>query len=168
MFESRLAHREKPRVAGWRLPAAIASAEPASAAPAAAAVQRAPASFGAEQRVERPRPRPAVGDGDRAHQQHLVPPVPTLTPPRQIAVRRAISIMLARRNPILGLAPMWATDAPCDDSGVARTVLIVDDHAEFRRNARALLEADGFEVVGEAADGESAIFEARRLQPQAA
>ena len=49
---------------------------------------------------------------------------------------------------------------------MAPTVLIVDDHAEFRRTARALLEAEGFEVVGEAADGESAILEARRLQPR--
>jgi DNA-binding NarL/FixJ family response regulator len=31
--------------------------------------------------------------------------------------------------------------------------------------ARALLEADGPEVVGEAADGESAIVEAVRLRP---
>jgi DNA-binding NarL/FixJ family response regulator len=49
---------------------------------------------------------------------------------------------------------------------VARTVLIVDDHAEFRRVARALLEAELFEVVGEAADGESAIAESLRLQPE--
>jgi hypothetical protein len=39
-------------------------------------------------------------------------------------------------------------------------VLLVDDHDGFRQNARALLEADGLEVVGEAADGESAIVEA--------
>lgn len=49
---------------------------------------------------------------------------------------------------------------------MTRTVLIVDDHAEFRRTARALLEEEGFQVVGEAADGESAILEARRLQPR--
>jgi DNA-binding NarL/FixJ family response regulator len=49
---------------------------------------------------------------------------------------------------------------------VPRTVLIVDDHEEFRRTARALLEADGFEVVGEAADGASALVEATRLHPQ--
>ena len=47
-----------------------------------------------------------------------------------------------------------------------RTVLIVDDHAGFRRTVRALLEADGFEVVGEATDGCSAIAEARRLRPR--
>jgi DNA-binding NarL/FixJ family response regulator len=55
---------------------------------------------------------------------------------------------------------------PWDDGVVARTVLIVDDHAGFRTGARALLEADGFDVVGEAADGESGIEQARRLRPQ--
>jgi DNA-binding NarL/FixJ family response regulator len=48
---------------------------------------------------------------------------------------------------------------------VRRTVLIVDDDAGFRALARALLEAEGFEVVGEAADGESALAAARRLRP---
>ena len=37
------------------------------------------------------------------------------------------------------------------------TVLIVDDHPSFRATARAILEADGFEVVGEAEDGTSAV-----------
>ena len=46
------------------------------------------------------------------------------------------------------------------------TVLIVDDHAGFRLSARRILEADGFDVVGEARDGHSAIVEARRLRPQ--
>ena len=49
---------------------------------------------------------------------------------------------------------------------MAWTVLIVDDHARFRASARALLEADGFDVLGEAADGESAVEQARRLRPQ--
>ena len=44
-------------------------------------------------------------------------------------------------------------------------VLIVDDHDEFRAVARALLEADGFDVVGEAADGAAAIVEFERLRP---
>jgi DNA-binding NarL/FixJ family response regulator len=43
--------------------------------------------------------------------------------------------------------------------------LIVDDHEGFRRMARALLEAEGFDVVGEAADGETALAEAARLRP---
>jgi DNA-binding NarL/FixJ family response regulator len=45
------------------------------------------------------------------------------------------------------------------------TVLIVDDHPSFRATARAILEADGFEVVGEASDGSSAVEAARRLHP---
>ena len=45
------------------------------------------------------------------------------------------------------------------------TVLIVDDHPSFRASAHALLEAEGFEVVGEAEDGESAIEAAGRLHP---
>ncbi len=45
------------------------------------------------------------------------------------------------------------------------TILIVDDHAGFRRSARRLLQADGFDVVGEAPDGASALTEAIRLRP---
>jgi DNA-binding NarL/FixJ family response regulator len=44
-------------------------------------------------------------------------------------------------------------------------VLIVDDHAAFRARARRLLEADGFDVVGEASDGREAIAAAERLKP---
>src|SRR3954466_11539683 len=45
------------------------------------------------------------------------------------------------------------------------TVLIVDDHPSFRSTARALLEAEGFEVVGEADDGASAVAAATDLRP---
>jgi len=53
----------------------------------------------------------------------------------------------------------------CDDSRVNRRVLIVDDHDGFRSFAAALLQAEGFEVVGQAADGESALEAAERLRP---
>ena len=46
------------------------------------------------------------------------------------------------------------------------TVLIVDDHPSFRASARVLLESEGFQVIGEAVDGASALTEAGRLQPQ--
>jgi DNA-binding NarL/FixJ family response regulator len=45
------------------------------------------------------------------------------------------------------------------------TVLVVDDHPSFRKTARVLLESEGFEVVGEAADGASAIEAVRSLRP---
>ncbi|MDX6513379.1 MAG: hypothetical protein QOE36_2883 [Gaiellaceae bacterium] len=53
----------------------------------------------------------------------------------------------------------------CHDSGVM-TVLVVDDHPSFRAGASALLRAEGYDVVGEAEDGESAIRAAVDLQPQ--
>jgi DNA-binding NarL/FixJ family response regulator len=53
----------------------------------------------------------------------------------------------------------------CEDGGVGTTVLIVDDHPDFRAFARVLLEAGGFEVVGEAYDGASALVAARALKP---
>jgi DNA-binding NarL/FixJ family response regulator len=46
-----------------------------------------------------------------------------------------------------------------------RTVVIVDDHDAFRVAARALLEAEGFSVVGEAADGASALTAVAALRP---
>ena len=45
------------------------------------------------------------------------------------------------------------------------TVLIVDDHEAFRASARSLLEADGFDVIGEAGDGTEAIAAVARLRP---
>jgi DNA-binding NarL/FixJ family response regulator len=46
-----------------------------------------------------------------------------------------------------------------------RTILIVDDGAGFRRLARKLLESEGYEVVGEAPDGDTAMRAARELDP---
>ena len=45
------------------------------------------------------------------------------------------------------------------------TVLIVDDHPSFRACARAILEADGFSVIGEAEDGQSALSALDSLTP---
>ena len=48
---------------------------------------------------------------------------------------------------------------------MATTVLIVDDHSAFRSRAKRMLEAEGFEVVGEATDGASGVDAAKRLAP---
>ncbi len=48
---------------------------------------------------------------------------------------------------------------------MAVKVLIVDDHPTFRSFARELLESEGFEVIGEAADGTSAVESATALRP---
>lgn len=48
----------------------------------------------------------------------------------------------------------------------AQRVLVVDDHPSFRRCACALLISEGFEVVGEAADGMTALALAAELDPE--
>lgn len=48
---------------------------------------------------------------------------------------------------------------------MTRTMVIADDHAGFRRAARAMLEAEGFEVVGEAHDGGGALRAVERHRP---
>ena len=61
---------------------------------------------------------------------------------------------------------MAAGAKACQHLFMPPSVLIVDDHPSFRVTARALLEAEGFDVVGEAADGEGAIEAAHRLKPE--
>ena len=48
---------------------------------------------------------------------------------------------------------------------MATTILIVDDHQPFRVGARRLLEAEGFEVVGEAENGVAALRITREVHP---
>jgi DNA-binding NarL/FixJ family response regulator len=45
------------------------------------------------------------------------------------------------------------------------TILIVDDDPRFRTQARDVLAADGFVVIGEAADGASGLEAAHSLRP---
>ena len=51
---------------------------------------------------------------------------------------------------------------------MATRVLIVDDHPAFRASARRLLEAAGFDVVGEAEDAAGAVRAAGELVPDLA
>jgi DNA-binding NarL/FixJ family response regulator len=46
------------------------------------------------------------------------------------------------------------------------SILIVDDHPSCRAAFRAVLENDGFAVIGEAGDGASAVAAAQKLQPE--
>ena len=53
----------------------------------------------------------------------------------------------------------------CHDVPVPKTVVIADDHPSFRSSARAILQAEGFEVIGEAEDGAGALDAVRDLSP---
>src|SRR5262245_29591923 len=73
---------------------------------------------------------------------------------------------MARTDPPGGAASRIAAfSITCDHDDVPRTVLLVDDHPSFRATARALLEAEGFSVIGEAADGEEALAKTVELHP---
>lgn len=48
------------------------------------------------------------------------------------------------------------------------SVLLADDHAVLRDGLRAILKEEGFEVIGEASDGQEAVDLAERLSPQLA
>ncbi len=47
-------------------------------------------------------------------------------------------------------------------------ILLADDHELVREGIRALLEREGFQVVGQAADGQEAVRLAKQLKPQVA
>ena len=44
--------------------------------------------------------------------------------------------------------------------------MIVDDHPAFRASARALLQAEGYDVVGESGDGDEALAAVDALRPE--
>jgi len=51
---------------------------------------------------------------------------------------------------------------------MALRILLADDHMIVRQGLRALLEKAGFEVVGEATDGQEAVTLAQKLKPDVA
>jgi DNA-binding NarL/FixJ family response regulator len=60
---------------------------------------------------------------------------------------------------------MAARRRDCHHTNTLTRVLIVDDHPSFRATARALLEAEGYDVVGEAENGVAALKQAKELHP---
>ncbi len=47
-------------------------------------------------------------------------------------------------------------------------ILLADDHLIFRQSLKGLLEREGFQIIGEAADGQEAVRRARDLSPDVA
>ena len=66
---------------------------------------------------------------------------------------------------LVRLATRRSLPASATISLMSRTVLIVDDHPSFRASARAMLESEGFVVIGEAEDGATALEAVDVLQP---
>ena len=66
---------------------------------------------------------------------------------------------------LVRLATRRSLPASATISLMSRTVLIVDDHPSFRASARAMLEAEGFDVVGELAEGASVVETVLALEP---
>jgi CheY-like chemotaxis protein len=92
----------------------------------------------------------------RAHERVTDPQLQVIPQPR-----------LSRAAPLLRLvlATLCAAVA-CGTIGAVRpTVVIVDDHVAFRASARELLDAEGFDVIGEAADGAEAVEAVAALRP---
>jgi DNA-binding NarL/FixJ family response regulator len=80
------------------------------------------------------------------------------TPHLRLATTHAVTCTIAACHDAL-LPNLW------DRCLVRPTVVIVDDHSDFRRSAAALLDGEGFDVIGEAADGADAIHAVDSLQP---
>jgi len=60
----------------------------------------------------------------------------------------------------------WLTSATVATSGdKARRVLVAEDEALIRLDLKEMLEEEGYDVVGEAADGEQAVMLAQELKP---
>jgi DNA-binding NarL/FixJ family response regulator len=78
---------------------------------------------------------------------------------------RLAGVLEVRLAPPMVRLAVWRKGAPAARLD-AMKVLIVDDHPSFRASARRMLEADGFEVLGEAATGAEGIRAATEIAPE--
>jgi DNA-binding NarL/FixJ family response regulator len=79
---------------------------------------------------------------------------------------RPAGVFGVRLTPARVRLPVWESGGRRATIGVvSRRILIVDDHSGFRASARRMLEAGGFDVVGEAHDGAAALEAAANLTP---
>src|SRR6478672_1715588 len=60
---------------------------------------------------------------------------------------------------------MWYSLASATVTTTPRRVLVAEDEALIRLDLKEMLEEEGYQVVGEAADGEQAVALAQELQP---
>ena len=90
---------------------------------------------------------------------------PRSQPDARLSLGRSGDLRFGIATPTSGKPPEPKGDWPFKLCGMARTVLVVDDSAAFRRTARMLLQARGYEVVGAAEDIASALATAAELQP---
>jgi DNA-binding NarL/FixJ family response regulator len=78
---------------------------------------------------------------------------------------RPAAAIRADPNLDLRVSPVVPPRGWCNRAVVKQLVVLVDDHAGFRAQARALCEAHGLRVVGEASDGATALDVVGRLRP---
>ena len=111
--------------------------------------------------------RPARGCGRRGDRGRRRGLRPRSGPRRRPRPRRDARARRARgRAPPHRVVARGRDDDRRRGAAVTIRVLVVDDHAVVRAGLRRILDAeDDVETVGEAPDGERAVFEAMQLQP---
>ena len=134
--------------------------------------QRFSRAFGVDAAADAPSSARRVGCGSRGRAPRSSVPSapsrcsPSSSPSSRVPPTAANSRRGTHRGRWNSAASRMAESADrCQDSDMPPTVLIVDDHPSFRATARALLEAEGFDVIGEAEDGETALEACRAAPP---
>jgi two-component system, response regulator PdtaR len=80
-------------------------------------------------------------------------------------LRLALLAGIDREGRTVAASTGHSGDAPAGTDPVGLRVVIAEDEALIRLDLREMLKEEGFDVVGEAADGEQAVALANELQP---